>query len=458
MGYDYDKAEGGKNWGDALFFVFALALLVGLVAGLPARGMELSPGMPGYVPPVVNDTPVELDSIQGVVIPVVRLKVLRPVVAEMAVTPLPVAAVSTADIFYLRTVLCVPGTVQVDVLAVAGAVLGVTGVDVQRLSALDVQTVGKLVKAWGKLYGANFDGFQQAHLTAPGDVVAAVETARVDWWAARLKTAADVPAVAMPEALRGVRWVAEIDVPATAGEFENVLRELAWFRARGYGGALFVWRGETVGLGLWHELARRAKAAGWKVMFAYGPEEKATENAAYFDPAAFEVAAAPVLAVADCALLGWRAAAQPHWAKGAGDWGRVVAGELRRLAPGLPIVGDVFIHGDRKVTSTMPPCAGAALVINAGAETFIPEGVARLVGGELPKLCLVTGVAPYWRYFLRPDVTLPQVAAACIRTEQNFLDAGWFGTVTLAGDGAGERRGNTDSLCKSQWRNVQQEQ
>ena len=321
-----------------------------------------------------------------------------------------------------------------------------------------MQTVGKLVKAWGKLYGANFDGFQQTHLTAPGDVVAAVATARVNWWAARLKTAADVPAVAMPEALRGVRWVAEIDVPATAGEFDNVLREMAWFRARGYGGAMFVWRGETVGLGLWHELARRAHDAGWKVMFAYGPEEKATDNAAYFDPAVFEVAAGPVLAMADCALLGWRAAAQPHWEKGAGAWGRVVAGELRRLAPGLPIVGDAFIHGDRKVTSTMPPCAGATLVLNAGAETFIPDGVARLVGGELPKLCLVTGVAPYWRYFLRPEVTLPQVAAACIRTEQNFLDAGWFGTVTLAGDGAGERRGNTDSLCKSQWRNVQQEQ
>ena len=77
-------------------------------------------------------------------------------------------------------------------------------------------------------------------------------------------------------------------------------------------------------------------------------------------------------------------------------------------------------------------------------------------GAREPLLCLVTGVAPYWKIHGRAD-THPEIAGACRRTENNFLAASWFGTVTLAGDGAGERLGNTDSLCKTHWRDVHTE-
>ena len=445
-----------------LFVLAALGIAVSSLAGSPSDPypeMEwaLFGGAP--LPPAGDDTPIALDSIAGIAIPVVHLPIVRPVVADLAATPLPVAAVpglalDIADIAYLRAVIAV-----ISVADTAGRQVGAQSMPVSALATTDIQTAGRIVDAWRHMYGANFDGFQQAVYTKPGDAAAMVKTARFSWWERQVKATGDVPAVALPESLRGVRWVAEMGVPASLGEYQNALAELAWFRARGYGGLLCVWSGETANLAMWHDLAGRAAAAGWKIAFAWGPPEAATETGAYFDPGAFQVAAAGILPFADCALLGWRAASQPHWADGNAAFVRVLASELRRINPGLPLIGEAYMHADRHFTVTAPTCAAGTLVVNAGVEQFVPAGVAglaRAAGAREPLLCLVTGVAPYWRT-RRTGVDLTTVAGACRRTENAFLAAGWLGTVTLAGDGAGEQPGNTDSLCKSHWRDVQME-
>lgn len=269
---------------------------------------------------------------------------------------------------------------------------------------------------------------------------------------------APAPMAYVPWTLSGLRGIAEVRTPQTPDEASNQHIELEHFRTLGYTTALAVWRGEPPAA--LAALIRELRTAGWRILITYGPAESA-ETTAYLDPEQMRQAFALLLPDTDALLVTWRKTSPGHWSGGEATlaaWCDRVADIARRIRPDIPVIGELFfVTADRTVIGWAPPAVSAVLVANAGCNGLVPGGVLTICRQRTaaPLLALILGPAPYYNTFLRRDTTAAAIRATCARLENRYVAAGFAGTITLAGDGSGDRlwlgRNYSDSLTCTQW-------
>ena len=254
--------------------------------------------------------------------------------------------------------------------------------------------------------------------------------------------------------LSGVRAIAEVSTPNTIEESKNQESELAWAKAQGYNSVLLVWRGESP-LQL-SSIASTLKTDGWKVFFAYSPNEG---NLFDRTPAQIQEAASLILPHCDAALLGWRASSVPHFSGIATSYYKVIGGIYRSVKSDIPLIGETFIKNS-SIDDIEYSGRSATLLVNVGYEGYQGKAIAGYLSSKKRTdsfLVLVIGKVPYYDTIkMIKGYTLNQAFLDKQKIEKNFSSAG-FSTVTLVGDGYGERAFNglphSDSLTHSQFRN-----
>jgi len=278
------------------------------------------------------------------------------------------------------------------------------------------------------------------------------------WW--RRALAADLPELSpAPLTIAGDRAIAEVVVPRSDSEASNQEAELAALWQRGYRDTLVVWRGEPVPRVA--RLVRRVRALGWRVLFAHGPHELPSSTP-YINAEKLRRVFDACLPYCEAVLVHWRKTSGPHWSSPS-RYADVIAALARDANPRIAVIGEVYVkQPGYELVTAVPGCASAVLVVNASSAGARVNGVRELVrkATDAPLGVLIIGPRPYYRTLGagRVDMTDAEIRDWCHNRENDFLAADWSFTITLAGDGYGERvfegRRQSDALTKSQWRNV----
>jgi hypothetical protein len=277
------------------------------------------------------------------------------------------------------------------------------------------------------------------------------------WWTVAMEKNYDaLPMV--PYDVSGLRLIAEIRTPWSEDEKKNQEAELSYFKSIGYNGALVVWQGEnpTELLGV----VKKLRQDKWTIWITYGPEES-KEDTAYVDPSEFEKMTKMMISHCDAFLPCWRKSSNPHWdSNDLTKYPRVLSGIVRNERKDIPIIGEVFIRPDKTMHVAIPTGSSAALVLNVGFQGINTDGAFNIVRSatDLPLICLIVGPKPYYATIGSEGGPFSKegVRQACKRLEERFVKSRFPGTVTLAGDGYGQRfymnKLFSDSLTKTNWR------
>jgi hypothetical protein len=276
--------------------------------------------------------------------------------------------------------------------------------------------------------------------------------------AALLHRAAPLAVVPLPPDWTGIRCIGEIWTPYTDAEAENQRAELAWFHARGYSGALIVWRGENP-LPL-AGVARELKADGWRLLLTYGPADSADPIVPAWSDV--DIAMRALLPCVDVLLTAWRGTAWPHWEslQQEMEFAEHLATIGRQIAPAMPILGEAFVTPRREVIIAAPECAAGLVTMNVGCENLRPDGILGLIRPltPAPLMVLILGPRAYWNSLdLRGSpLSADRVRESCRYLENRWQQVGYVGTITLVGDGFGTRPHlgvmKTDALTRTHWR------
>jgi len=220
---------------------------------------------------------------------------------------------------------------------------------------------------------------------------------------------------------KGLRAIAEVATPNSTEEAANQVAELAWAKSQGYNAALVVWRGESP-LAL-SGIAASLKADGWKVIFAYSPNEG---NQFSNTPMQIKEAASLILPYCDAALLGWRASSIPHFQGAMKVYANIVASAYREVSPKIPLIGEWFYSATPE--NLVFPGKSGTLIVNVGyrglQSALLSEHLIKANIKE-PYIVLVVGANAYYDTIRSiPGYTTAQAVSDKQTIEREMLKGG----------------------------------
>lgn len=241
-----------------------------------------------------------------------------------------------------------------------------------------------------------------------------------------------------------IRMITEVRMPKTGDGYRILADNLAYYKSRGYDAALLTFYG-TESPDELLDLARRIRAAGLAVWFAYsGPER--LQHSIFIDPARLRGQIRALAPISDGMLLGWRRTS-PHLFLADAPYMAFVASCARQTNPSIPIVGEFYVgntaehphEGQFGIGVNCPSWASAAIVMNFGYLNVSQADALALARRHLPKgMALLGASLGEWPYYLslhptgKSQETNQQIKETI---EKRFAGAGALGTITLHDDG-----------------------
>lgn len=260
-----------------------------------------------------------------------------------------------------------------------------------------------------------------------------------------------------------MRVIAEVKTPTNAAEEANQYAELAFFKSNGYNSALLVWdSGDSSKLG---EISKNLKAQGWTLGFAYGVKEDGVGSTPYsvsFN--SVKSAVANVIPQCDFFLVTWRGSSIHQ--KNVQDGGiapyvAAICAEVRRSNPAVSVYSEMYLEkGCKNAFAIDVPNADGFFVVNGASASIDAKRLSGLLPTGNNYIVVVVGAIPYYNSIFKVLDAKPEVIyRGKIMVENSFLSSpGFNGTITLVGDGMGDREWAgvqcSDSLTKSEWRTL----
>jgi hypothetical protein len=281
----------------------------------------------------------------------------------------------------------------------------------------------------------------------------------LDWWNTKLKE--DIVNISKTSIsnINDLRMVGQVVTPIDEASASNQIAELAWFKARGFNGALLVWKGENSTT--LASIAKKLKEDGWIVAMTYGPEEtKDTE--VYVDPIAYDNACIQLLPYCDFVIPTWRKATAHHIEVNAEKYHNTLSQIIRNTSINIPIIGETYVeinkNGFVELHSGESMGMSGTVVFNASYDNIMASKMIELLQRNItpfPLIFCIVGPQPYWEWYPKLHISVNEVIEYNLEKCKELNRLGQ-GALVLAGGGGGTRKirgvAVTDDLTNTKWR------
>jgi hypothetical protein len=244
------------------------------------------------------------------------------------------------------------------------------------------------------------------------------------------------------------RAVAEVCVPENNMEYINQIMELQFFKKQGFNTVLFTWQGEDVRRVI--SLLQYLKGQGWNVIWTHGVQET-NEDTRFADLEAMELALRESVPYINAVMPLWRKASLPHYDTDEAEKRIRIIGAMVQKYGDLPVLGEYYYRLDGEHEYATPDNISGTVLQNVGYFNIMPDVILKKLNKE-NVIPVVVGPPPYYNSAHKRDYSKDEIWTLKQLVSDKYLNAGARGTITLVGDGFGEREGNTGRLTKSSWR------